>query len=67
VMGGLVGIALGGVAARVLAHTLYGVSAREPYVYAIASIVLIVAATLASYLPARRASAVDPMIALRAD
>jgi putative ABC transport system permease protein len=67
VMGGVVGVALGAIAARVLAHALYGVSAREPLVYVVASLVLIIAATLASYGPARRASAVDPMIALRAD
>jgi len=67
VIGGGVGVALGAVAARALAHTLYGVSAREPLVYAVASAVLVAATTLASYGPARRASAVDPMIALRAE
>jgi putative ABC transport system permease protein len=67
VIGGIVGLALGSVAARALAHTLYGVSAREPLVYAVASAVLVVAATVASYGPARRASAIDPMIALRTD
>jgi len=67
VIGGAAGVVLGAVAARALAHTLYGVSAREPIVYAAASGVLVVAAVLASYGPARRASTVDPMIALRAD
>jgi ABC-type antimicrobial peptide transport system permease subunit len=36
-------------------------------VYAVASAILVAAATLASYGPARRASAADPMIALRAE
>jgi putative ABC transport system permease protein len=65
--GGIVGIALGVVAARALAHTLYGVSASEPLVYAAAGAVLVLAATFASYGPARRASTIDPMIALRAE
>jgi putative ABC transport system permease protein len=67
VIGGVVGVALGMIAARALAHTLYGVSAREPLVYLTASVVLVVAAMVATYGPARRASTVDPMIALRAD
>ncbi|HEX8942567.1 MAG TPA: FtsX-like permease family protein, partial [Gemmatimonadaceae bacterium] len=67
VIGGAVGVALGTIAARALAHTLYGVSAREPSIYIAASAILVVAAMVASYGPARRASTVDPMIALRAD
>lgn len=67
VSGGLVGVLLGVVAARALAHTLYGVSAAEPFVYAAAAAVLVVAASFASYGPARRASSIDPMIALRAE
>ena len=67
VSGGVVGVLLGVVAARALAHTLYGVSAAEPLVYAAAAAVLVVAAAFASYGPARRASTIDPMIALRAE
>jgi ABC-type antimicrobial peptide transport system permease subunit len=43
------------------------VSADETPIYFVAAAVLVVAAILASYGPARRASAVDPMIALRAE
>jgi ABC-type antimicrobial peptide transport system permease subunit len=65
--GGMIGLVSGALAARGLAHTLYGVRADEPWGYAAAVIVLAVAAIAASYGPARRASAVDPMEALRAE
>jgi putative ABC transport system permease protein len=67
VAGGVVGVGVGVVAARALAHTLYGVSANETLIYVAAASVLVVAAIVASYGPARRASAVDPMVALRAE
>ena len=67
VSGGIVGVVLGIVAARALARALYGVSAAEPLVYVAAAAVLVVAASFASYGPARRASSIDPMIALRAE
>jgi putative ABC transport system permease protein len=67
VSGGIVGVLLGIVAARALSHTLYGVTATEPLVYVAAAVVLVVAASFASYWPARRASTIDPMIALRAE
>ncbi len=67
VAGTAIGIIAGVFGARALAHTLYGVTANEPLIYAIATAVLMVSATVATYLPARRASAIDPMIALRAD
>jgi predicted permease len=58
--------ALGGlVAGRVLSSLLYGVSPRDPLVLFVAVLVPVVVAAIASYLPARRASRVDPVIALR--
>ena len=52
---------------RLMSSLLFGVTALDPVTYAAVSALLIAAALLASYLPARRAIAVDPVQALRAD
>jgi len=65
----LVGIATGGVAAvaatRALRSLLFGISASDPVTLGAVSLILLLVALLASYMPARRATRVDPMIALR--
>ena len=66
-----VGAALGLVAAagltRMMSSLLFGVTAFDPLTYAAVSVLLIAAAVLASYFPARRAMAVDPVESLRAE
>ena len=65
----LVGIALGlplaWVCTRLLASFLYGLTPTDPAAIMIATSLLILVALLAGYLPARRATRVDPMVALR--
>ncbi len=52
---------------RLIASLLFGVRTADPVVYAAISLVLFAAALLATLLPARRASALEPMQALRAE
>jgi putative ABC transport system permease protein len=63
------GIALGLVAAlgvtRLMASFLYGVQPADPLTFAIVSLLLVGTALLACYLPARGATRVDPLVALR--
>jgi predicted permease len=66
-----IGVAFGAVAAvgltRLMRSLLFGIDAADPLTYAAVALALSAAAALASYLPARRASGVDPAEVLRAE
>jgi ABC-type antimicrobial peptide transport system permease subunit len=67
----IAGVALGAVGAlgvtRVIASLLYNISPTDPVTFIGASLFLTLLAALASYIPTRRAIAVDPLIALRSE
>jgi predicted permease len=67
VLGLALGLVLAVGIARLLQGLLFEVSAFDPIVFAGATAVLAAAALLATYLPARRASRIDPLVALRHD
>jgi predicted permease len=66
-VGVVIGVAAAAGVTRFMKAVLFGISPLDPFSYAAIPLILISAAALASYLPARRAAAVDPVEALRAD
>ena len=67
VLGILIGLVAALLTTRWLGSFLFGVSPVDPLVLFIVSLLIGLVAVLASYVPARRAAAVDPMLVLRAD
>ena len=65
----MIGVILGIPVALGMGHfissQLFGLSPRDPLTLAAAALLLLAASVIASYLPARRAAEIDPMIALR--
>ncbi|MEP6834498.1 MAG: ABC transporter permease [Gemmatimonas sp.] len=62
-----VGLAIAAASTRLMNSLLFGVSATDWETFAVAAVLLGVVATLSAYVPARRASKLDPLVALRAD
>jgi putative ABC transport system permease protein len=65
VAGTAIGLAIASTLTRFLSSMLFGVSPYDPLTFALASVMLALVALAASYVPARRATQVDPMTALR--
>ena len=67
----VIGLVIGGLAAvplsRLLDGLLFGVEPVDPPTIAFAAVMLVAVALVAAWIPARRATAVDPMLALRGD
>jgi hypothetical protein len=66
-IGVVIGVAAAAGITRVMSSLLFGISPLDPITYSAVLIVLLAAAALASYVPARRASSVDPVDAIKAD
>jgi putative ABC transport system permease protein len=66
-LGAGIGVVAAWVLGGVLSSLLFGVTPREPLIYAIAVVLLLVVGLIAAWIPARRAGRVDPLIVLRAD
>jgi len=65
--GTAIGLAAAAGLTRLMKSVLFGISPVDPHTYTAVSLVLVLATVLASYLPARRAAAVDPVETLRAE
>jgi ABC-type lipoprotein release transport system permease subunit len=66
-LGTAAGLAASLAMTRLLQGLLYGVSATDPLTFAAVGATLLAVATMASFIPARRATRVDPLVALRAE
>jgi predicted permease len=66
-VGSVVGVAAAMALSRWVSSLLFGVTALDPATYLASALIVSTAALIASYIPARRASSVDPMESLRAD
>ncbi|HTT17576.1 MAG TPA: ABC transporter permease [Candidatus Sulfotelmatobacter sp.] len=65
ISGMVAGLILAAISARIVANAIYGISPLDPLTYGVVGIVLVAVGLLASYIPARRAAKIDPIVALR--
>jgi ABC-type antimicrobial peptide transport system permease subunit len=65
ILGAALGVIVALAITRGMSSLLFGVSATDPLTLAIVLLVVTAVAALAAYIPARRATRVDPMVALR--
>ncbi len=66
-IGAVVGLVLSAVAAKVLSGVLYGVNATDPLAFLVAPVVLLLVAIVAAWIPARRVTRINPVLAIRGD
>jgi putative ABC transport system permease protein len=67
VIGGTAGVLIAGAVSRLLAHRMYGVRLADPLTYALVAVLVTAVALTASLSSARRATKIDPALALRSD
>jgi ABC-type antimicrobial peptide transport system permease subunit len=65
--GGAIGLVSAGALSRWMSSLLFGVTPLDPVTYGVSGAIILAAAMIASYIPARRAACVDPMDTLRGD
>jgi putative ABC transport system permease protein len=65
--GATIGLAMAFVGSRIIESLLYGVSSRDPVVFAASTLALLAVTVMACWLPARRAARISPVDALRAE
>jgi ABC-type antimicrobial peptide transport system permease subunit len=64
-VGIVVGVGLAAVVARTMQSIVFGISTRDPITFVLVVVALAAVSAIATYFPARRAAAVDPLEALR--